>query len=232
MRGGIPNIPQYHLMTFRNQTLTGPSFWTSSLVGTAMLYCHAGMITIVSPSDEKGATAGRECQPRRRPAGFTDVVVVVFSGPVFRHRSGRWLASAECQNGARYFGLEVLKAGSGQDLLHLRKVEYMKAVIPETPLTHAAKFQDTSATGDESEDGKNGSRLHNASHLAQSDHGVRKEMKGATTEGGVEKAIFEGKGLHPGTGEMHVGSAFLCRVSCALPKHPDGYVDPEHLLRR
>src|ERR1035438_1854415 len=66
MRGGIPNIPQCHSMTFRNQTLTGPAFWTASLVCTASLYCHVGMITIVSPNDENGATAGRECQPRRR----------------------------------------------------------------------------------------------------------------------------------------------------------------------
>src|ERR1035441_9891429 len=77
------------------------------------------------------------------PAGFADDAVIVFSGPVFRHRSGRWLASAECQDGARYFGVEVRKAGSDQDLLHLRKFEYMKAVIPETPLTYIAKFQDT-----------------------------------------------------------------------------------------
>src|ERR1035438_5103872 len=104
----------------------------------------------------------------------------------------------------------------------------MKAVIPETPLAHAAKFQDTSATGGESEDGKNGSGLHHASHLAQSDHGIRKEMKRATTEDGVERAIFEWQRLDPGTGEMDVGSAFFCHVSCALSEHPHGYVDPEH----
>lgn len=146
------------------------------------------------------------------------------------HQSGRCFAGAECQNGAGYFGLEVLKARSAQDLVHLGKVEYMKAVILETPLTHAAKFQDTSATGGESEDGKNGSRLHHARHLAESDHGIGKEMKRATAEDGVKKAVFEGKGLDPGAGEMHVGNAFPGNVSSTLPKHPTGYVDPEHLL--
>jgi len=108
----------------------------------------------------------------------------------------------------------------------------MKASIPAAPLPHTSKLQDTTATGAESEDGENCCWLHDASHLAQSNHGIRKQMKRATTQGRVEKAILEWKGLHSCPGEMHVGDSFLGNVSCALPKHPHGYVDSEHLLRR
>jgi hypothetical protein len=89
---------------------------------------------------------------------------------------GRLPASAECQNGARYFGSEVCKARSGKILLHRRKVEYVKAVISAVPVTHRAKLQDATATCDEREDGKNCSRLHDASHLAQGSYSIRKEM--------------------------------------------------------
>ncbi len=106
----------------------------------------------------------------------------------------------------------------------------MKALIPAIPLAHTAKLQNASAACGESEDCKNSSWLHDASHFAQSNHGIRKEMKRATTEGGVEKVVFEGKGFYSCSGEMHVGNAFLCRVSCALPKHSTGYVDSEHLF--
>jgi hypothetical protein len=37
-------------------------------------------------------------------------------------------------------------APSNRGLLHLRKGEYMKAVIPATPLAHPAKLQDAPAT--------------------------------------------------------------------------------------
>ena len=96
----------------------------------------------------------------------------------------------------------------------------MKAVLAAAPLTHTSKLQEPPATCCESEDGKNCCRLHDASHFAQSNHSIRKKMQGATTKSGVEKGISEGKGLDSGTGEMHVGSAFLCDVSCALPEHP------------
>jgi hypothetical protein len=39
-----------------------------------------------------------------------------------------------------------LEAGSAQVLFHLRKLEYMKAVVPATPLPDAAKLQDATAT--------------------------------------------------------------------------------------
>src|ERR1035438_1485958 len=99
----------------------------------------------------------------------------------------------------------------------------MEAVIAETPLPYAAKLEDTTASCGESEDRKCRCWLHDASHLAQSNHGIRKEMKRATAEGGVENAIFEWKGFHSCTGEMHVGNAFLGSVNRALPKHPHGY---------
>src|SRR5208337_845892 len=142
------------------------------------------------------------------------------------------MASAECQNRAGHFGLKVLKACSGQVPLHLGKFEHMKAVISATPLAHTAKLQDTSMTCDESENCKNCRRLHDASHLSQSNRGIGKEMKRATTEDGIEKTVFEWKCLHSCTGEMHVGNAFLYGVSGALSKHPHGHVYPEHLLRR
>jgi len=141
----------------------------------------------------------------------------------------------------RALNVKMEPAISGRKSLKPEPVKYrsilersntMKAVIPATPLTDTMKLQDTTAACGESEDGKNCRWLHDASHLAQSNHGIRKEMKRATTEGGVENAVFEWNCLHPCTGEMHIGSAFLCNESCALPKHPHRYVDSEHLLRR
>src|SRR5271166_4878292 len=107
----------------------------------------------------------------------------------------------------------------------------MKALLLKTPLTHTAKLQNTAATRAESKDGKNRCWLHDASHLAQGDHRIAKEMERTTTQGSLEHAILEWKCLHSCAGEMHVGSAFLCNVSRALPKHPHRHVDPENFPR-
>ena len=58
-------------------------------------------------------------------------------------------------------------------------------------------------------------------------------MERAAAEGGVEEAVFEGKSLHPGAGEMHVGNdAFLRRVGRALTQHARRDVDAEHFPQR
>jgi len=63
----------------------------------------------------------------------------------------------------------------------------------ETLLAHTVKLEDSPMTCGECEDRKNCCWLHNASHLAQSSHGICEEMKRATTKGGVEKLILEWK---------------------------------------
>ena len=148
------------------------------------------------------------------------------------HRSRRLPAGTECQDRAGYLGLKVRKAGGGQVLLDLGKLEYMKALTCSAPLANPAKLQDAARTRSEREHCKNSRWLHHASHLAQSNRGIGKKMKRATAEDGVENAIFEWKSLYSRPGEMYVAIAFLRGVGNALPQHPPRYVDSKYFLRR